>query len=207
MVSDSGKDWDQKLPLVMYAIRTHEQSSTGHSPFELVFGRQPRNLLDMAAELWEEENNEERPILEYIHKLKTHLQTVWEDVRHQLEKAQEVQKGYYDQGTKLRVLQPNDKVLILRPTSEQKLLAKWQGPYRVVKAVTPVTYLIELNNHPKLTQIYHINLLKKWENPENDNNASARGCLISPTNPLGLELCPTPQADQQKKFQYQRVPF
>ncbi|XP_069089507.1 uncharacterized protein [Pleurodeles waltl] len=198
IVNETGKDWDQKLPLVLYAIRTHEQSSTGHSPFELVFGRQPRNLLDMAAELWEEEDNEERPILDYIHKLKSHLQTVWEDVRRHLEEAQDNQKTYYDQGTKLRVLQPNDKVLILRPTSKHKLIAKWQGPYRIIRAVTPVTYLVELNNHPKRTQIYHINLLKKWEDPAIGNAALAKGYLITPSHPLGLELCPTSQGDPQK---------
>ncbi|KAJ1217121.1 hypothetical protein NDU88_004716 [Pleurodeles waltl] len=152
----------------------------------------------MAAELWEEENDEERPLLDYIQNLKAHLQTVWEDVRHHLEIAQQSQKASYDQGTKLRVLHPNDQVLIMRPTSEHKLLAKWKGPYCVIKAVTPVTYLIELSNNPKRTQIYHINLLKKWENPGDNSDRPATGYMVTPTNSLGLELCPTLQPDKQK---------
>ena len=66
VVSDTGKDWNRKLQLVLFAIRCHEQSSTGFSPFELLFGRQPRTLLDMAAEQWEEEEDESRAILESV---------------------------------------------------------------------------------------------------------------------------------------------
>ncbi|KAJ1142593.1 hypothetical protein NDU88_008907, partial [Pleurodeles waltl] len=137
-INETGKDWDQKLPLVLYAIRTHEQASTGHSPFELVFGRQPRSLLDMAVESWEAEAEEAgTPLLEYAEKLRNHLHSLWTDVHANLEQAQQTQKSYYDKGSKLRVLQPEDQVLIMRPTSDHKLLAKWQGPYRVIKAVSP----------------------------------------------------------------------
>ncbi|KAJ1165248.1 hypothetical protein NDU88_005676 [Pleurodeles waltl] len=32
VISDSGRDWEKKLTLVLYALRTDIQSSTGHSP-------------------------------------------------------------------------------------------------------------------------------------------------------------------------------
>ncbi|KAJ1154988.1 hypothetical protein NDU88_007726 [Pleurodeles waltl] len=122
----------------------------------------------MAVETCEEEaEGEGRPLLEYVHNLKSHLQVLWEEVRQNMEQAQTIQKHYYDRGSKLRIFLPEDQVLIMRPTSEQKLLARWQGPYRVVRAVSPVTYLIEINANPKKTQIYHVNLLKKWEVAEN----------------------------------------
>ncbi|KAJ1144831.1 hypothetical protein NDU88_011125 [Pleurodeles waltl] len=143
----------------------------------------------MAAEIWEEEG--EKPLLEYVQEIKSQLQMVWEDIRSQMERAQSKQKSYYDQGAKARQLQPNDKVLILRPSSESKLLAKWQGPYTVLKPVSPVTYLIELSKNPKRVQIYHINLLKKWVEPTMSVTAAATGFMVTPEKPLDIELCPT----------------
>ncbi|KAJ1179410.1 hypothetical protein NDU88_004644 [Pleurodeles waltl] len=70
----------------------HKEASTGHSPFELFFGRQPQTLLDVAEEQWEETEEESRDILTYTRKLKENLHNVWEDVRSHVEESQERQK-------------------------------------------------------------------------------------------------------------------
>ena len=36
-------DWERYLPLVLYTYRTAVHSSTGVSPFQLMFGRQPKS--------------------------------------------------------------------------------------------------------------------------------------------------------------------
>ena len=41
-VSEEGKDWDRLLPSVRFAYREVPQSSTGFSPFELLYGRSVR---------------------------------------------------------------------------------------------------------------------------------------------------------------------
>ncbi|KAJ8353788.1 hypothetical protein SKAU_G00213550 [Synaphobranchus kaupii] len=45
-----GRNWDQLLPFVLFAIREVPRASTGFSPFELLYGRRPRGLLDLAKE-------------------------------------------------------------------------------------------------------------------------------------------------------------
>ena len=54
-------------------------------------------------------------------------------VKENLEKAQEKQKHWYDQGARVRQFEVGDPVLVLLPTTTDKLLAQWQGPYLVVK--------------------------------------------------------------------------
>ncbi|KAJ1154339.1 hypothetical protein NDU88_007091 [Pleurodeles waltl] len=70
---------------------------------------QPKTLLVMAAELWEEDENGEKPLLEYTSELKSRLQTIWEDVRGHMEKAQEKQKRYYDRNTQVRSFVEGDE--------------------------------------------------------------------------------------------------
>ncbi|KAL1258958.1 hypothetical protein QQF64_009535 [Cirrhinus molitorella] len=53
VAAEDKRDWDQMLPYVLYGIREVPQASTGFTPFKLLFGRQPRGLLDVAREAWE----------------------------------------------------------------------------------------------------------------------------------------------------------
>lgn len=41
--------------------------------------------------------------------------------------------------------------MILLPTVENKLMARWDGPYVVKKRVTPVTYQIDRNDRKNAT--------------------------------------------------------
>ena len=50
MIEEDGKDWDQLLPYLLFAIREVPQSSTGFGPFELLYGRWPWGLLDLARD-------------------------------------------------------------------------------------------------------------------------------------------------------------
>ena len=49
-VDKEGKDWDKMIPYLLFAYREVPQSSTGFSPFELLYGRGP---LDILREAWE----------------------------------------------------------------------------------------------------------------------------------------------------------
>ncbi len=42
VAAEDRRDWDQILPYVLFGIREVPQASTGFTPFELLFGRQPR---------------------------------------------------------------------------------------------------------------------------------------------------------------------
>uniref|UniRef100_A0A9J7Y940 Gypsy retrotransposon integrase-like protein 1 n=1 Tax=Cyprinus carpio carpio TaxID=630221 RepID=A0A9J7Y940_CYPCA len=54
VAADDRRDWDQMLPYVLFGICEVPQASTGFTPFELLFGRQPRGLLDVAKDAWEQ---------------------------------------------------------------------------------------------------------------------------------------------------------
>ncbi len=52
-VHEDAKNWDKWLEPLLFAVREVPQASTGFSPFELLYGRQPRGVLDVLRETWE----------------------------------------------------------------------------------------------------------------------------------------------------------
>ena len=52
---------------------------------------------------------------------------------------------------------------MLLPTSINKLLAQWQGPYCILQRVGKVNY--EVTDKRKRKKVIHVNMLKKWFPP------------------------------------------
>lgn len=53
-------------------------------------------------------------------------------------------------------------MLLLPPTSSYKLLAKWQGTFVVTRQVGDLYHEARRTDRGDLRQIYHLNLLKRW---------------------------------------------
>ena len=173
-VEDSGKDWDQWLPYLLFAYREVPQASTGFSPFELLYAHQVRGPLDVLKETWEGEKSGGTNIISYVLKMREKLEAASALARGNLQRAQERQKVWYDRSARKRCFEAGDKVLLLLPSSENKLLAKWQGPYAVTRQMGPVTYEVHMPDRRKKHQVYHVNMLKKWsERPEQLPEVSA----------------------------------
>ncbi len=162
-VSETGKDWDKWLPYLLFAYREVPQASTGFSPFELLFAHQVRGPLDVLKDSWEANDKlRKQNILSYILKMSERLQRVTTMAQENLQQSQLKQKAWYDKKARARTFQPGEQVLLLLPTSDNKLLAKWQGPFQVKRKVGSVTYEIEIPSRQQPLQILHVNMLKKW---------------------------------------------
>ncbi|GFU17987.1 gypsy retrotransposon integrase-like protein 1 [Trichonephila clavipes] len=56
-VQEHGSDWDLHLPLLLFAYRGNTHSTTGMSPFQLVYGRLPSGPISLLKEVWVGERN------------------------------------------------------------------------------------------------------------------------------------------------------
>jgi transposase InsO family protein len=160
-----GVDWDVMLPYLLFAYREVPQASTGFSPFELLYGHHVRGPLDVLSETWQSSTRSEESVVSHVLSIRDKLEKMKCIADVNLEQAQLQQKRWYDKNARKREFRPDDMVLLLLPTASSKLLAQWQGPFRVVKKVGHVNYEIEMPHRRKKRQIYHTNLLKKWEPP------------------------------------------
>ncbi len=165
-VHEDAKNWDKWLEPLLFAVREVPHASTGFSPFELLYGRQPHGVLDVLRETWEEGPSESKNEIQHVLDLRTKLHTLGQLSMENLLQAQDKQSRLYNRGTRLRKFAPGDIVLVLLPTSSSKLLAKWQGPFEVTRRVGDLNYEVVRTDRSGARQIYHLNLLKKWSEVE-----------------------------------------
>ncbi len=116
----------------VHCARSHKPPR-GFPPFELLYGRQPRGVLDVLRETWEEGPSGSKNEIQHVLDLRTKLHTLGQLSMENLLQAQDKQSRLYNRGTRLCNFAPGDKVLVLLPTSSSKLLAKWQGPFEVTR--------------------------------------------------------------------------
>ncbi len=144
VAADDRRDWDQMLPYVLFGIREVPQASTGFTPFELLFGRQPRGLLDVAKEAWEHQQpTPHQSLVEHVTEMRQRIDRVMPLVWEHLAKAQQAQARHYNRAAQPQEFQTGDLVMVLVPTAACKFLVMWRGPYMVVEKVGPVTYRTE----------------------------------------------------------------
>uniref|UniRef100_A0A1X7U6I7 Integrase catalytic domain-containing protein n=1 Tax=Amphimedon queenslandica TaxID=400682 RepID=A0A1X7U6I7_AMPQE len=159
LIREDGRDWDKFIPYVLFTYREVPQTTTGFSPFELLFGREVRGHLDVLKEEWEAREKTIESVVSHIIGMQERMQVMSELVKENTEKQQAKQKRWYDRTTRERELSPEDKVLVLLPTSSNKLLAQWRGPYKIVQRIGKVYYEVQISKR----KIFHINLLREWQ--------------------------------------------
>ena len=157
------RNWDRMLPYVLFAYREVPQATLGFSPFELLYGRDVRGPLDVLREEWITSSEAELDILSFVMDVKERMQLAKEIVEKNAKEVKAKQKEYYDRGTREIEFKAGDKVLLLLPSGPKKFVAKWQGPYRIVKKTGKVTYEIEMPDKGNRKQVFHVNHLKRWK--------------------------------------------
>ena len=160
---DGGKDWDKQIPYLLFAYREVPQSSTGFSPFELLYGRDVRGPLDILRETWEASSKSDETVVSHVLETQRRLNEMADIVGQNLAMRQEAQKHWYDKRARMREFKRGDPVLVLLPTSTDKLTAQWQGPYQVLDRKGKVTYLVDMHDKKKRRRVFHVNMLKAFQ--------------------------------------------
>ena len=103
--------------------------------------------------------------MSYVLTIQERLAQLRDMVHDNLQNAQANQKQWYDRHARNRQFQPGDQVLVLLPTSTNKLLAEWRGPYPILRKVSDVNYEVKLTDGRKKKRILHVNMLRERHSP------------------------------------------
>ena len=142
------RDWDQHLPLVLWAYRTAVQESTKCTPAVLMFGHELRTPVDLVFGPPPEPELEGAPGMDYLYSLRERLQLVHEKTRKALSDAGLRQKRAYDFRCTGQDFAPGEQVWVYSPERKKglspKLMSQWVGPCTVLERLSDVVYRVRL---------------------------------------------------------------
>ena len=163
--------WDKFLQPLLFAYREVPHTSTGFSPFELIFGYHVRGPLFLLKEklLDGSRDPDQIPMTSHVLDIRNKIKDFMKISNENEKCAKTKQKVYFDKKTRKRSFKMGDKVLLLLPTSSNKLLAEWKGPFEVIRKLNDVDYLVRIQDKER---VYHVNMLKQFHERSPDQIVS-----------------------------------
>ena len=147
-VEKHGRDWNHYLPYLLYAYRVSAQESVCESPFFLLYGCDPRQLIDEALSC------PSAPYVvdtdDYKSELVHGLSDAWKVAAQCIQTAQGRQKTAYDLRAKKLNYRICDRVMVHMPHESTRKAAKlarqFFGPFQILRS--------DLSTGPMNLQIY-----------------------------------------------------
>ena len=152
--------WEEHLQLLLYIYRTTKHSSTGFSPFEVLFGSNPplQQVPDLCRPLFPEPSN-------YCEQLKNKLASLREMVDSNLVESADRQQNSY-KGSFRSPLEPGQQVLLNNPCAS-KLEPRWTGPWLIREIQGPLTVTLTKGD---VERTVHINRVRPLLAEDLDSN-------------------------------------
>lgn len=165
-IQEDHRHWDEHLPELMFAINTAKHETTGFSPAFLNFGREPLLPTSLYAAYTKITNSDRGNPSQ-------RLQSTLELVRINLAKAYAKQSHHYN--LRKREWKPNIGKWIFIKTHHlsnathkftAKLAPKFDGPYQIIKFVSPV--IVKIITEQRKIRTAHIQHTKPTTPPPNE---------------------------------------
>ena len=154
-------DWQHHIHKLCLAYNSSSHSTTGFSPFFLMFGRQVKLPIDL---MYGTNRTEPDTTASFAQKLKEGLQEAYKLVREKCQAEHKRQKALYDERVHGKPFSPGDLVWLHSPAvprgRSRKLHHPWKGPLKVVERLGESNYKIKSLQGRKKTQIVHFDRLK-----------------------------------------------
>lgn len=127
MYTNSSKnDWDEWLPYACFCYNTTPHTSSGFTPYELVYGQKP--MIPSSIHRAPTCTNFD----DYDKELKHRLQSAWRIAMDHIDQSKETSKGHYDKNSRPKEFKIGDQVLYRNQTRSGKLDQLWDGPFEIV---------------------------------------------------------------------------
>lgn len=160
------RDWDEKLPLALFAYRSSPQESTGETPNMLMLGREVHLPIDLSADLCKDDRELDRGLdTDYAENLRNKMRLAHERARENTSESSRRQKKVYDRKAHAHELTVGQFVWCYNSARTKglspKLQRRWKGPFLIIHRLSDVVYRIQAKNRGK-KMVVHADRLKPY---------------------------------------------
>ena len=168
LVKKNIKAWDELLAHAEFAFNRAPSKATGLSPFQIVYGQNPRTPLDLTSLptptkfSWEAEKRAKE------------IQDLHVHIRERIERANNQAMAHANKRKKHVAYQPGDLVwLHLRKERfpgkrKSKLMPRSDGPFEVLEKIGPNAYTIDLPGDYGVSATFNVADLSPYYDPNDD---------------------------------------
>jgi len=151
-------NWAEALPVAQFAHNAWPNATTKHSPFSLIMGWEPRTM-------WTQKPTSTPSVDQRLEEMAIRRQHAQDCIKHAQElmaKRGKTRFIPYQEGAQVWLEGTNLRTFY--PTA--KLAPKRHGPFRIKKALSAVSYELELPSTWKIHPVFHANLLTPYKETE-----------------------------------------
>jgi hypothetical protein len=190
VVTESQRDWQDRLPMIVAAYNATYHETTGHSPYYLVFGCEYRIPLDLILSTGGTDRVEDRQ--EYANQLRERIEDAYKLVNERLKTTTERMKQRYDMKVKPIQFEIGQLALYYCPRKQVRRSQKWRRMQQlciIVKKLNDVLYCVKLGPKAKSIVVHVDRLCKfsgdpppKWVQRIPRQSADESGCCSGGNN-------------------------
>ncbi|GFX37636.1 retrovirus-related Pol polyprotein from transposon 17.6 [Trichonephila clavipes] len=188
VIREDPRSWDRQLPFLLFAYREVPNTTTGVSPFRLLYGREARGPLAILKSSWAGEihlpTNISQSAADYLQEMKINMEKAAESASLTAAQKQKAYGDYFNKRSSVKNFSIGEPVVLLIPDSSNKIYARWTGPGEIIQHHPPHSYKVKLPDGT--VRHVHVNKIRKYH-----PRTLAVGVIFEGDHEFG-EIHPTP---------------
>ncbi|GFT84596.1 retrovirus-related Pol polyprotein from transposon opus [Trichonephila clavipes] len=188
VIREDPRSWDRQLPFLLFEYREVPNTTTGVSPFRLLYGREARWPLAILKSSWASEihlpTNISQSAADYLQEMKINMEKAAESASLTAAQKQKAYGDYFNKRSSVKNFSIGEQVVLLIPDSSNKIYARWTGPGEIIQHHPPHSYKVKLSDGT--VRHVHVNKIRKYH-----PRALAVGVIFEGDHEFG-EIHPTP---------------
>ncbi|GFU75630.1 hypothetical protein TNCV_2863441 [Trichonephila clavipes] len=148
VIREDPRSWDRQLPFLLFAYREIPNTTTGVSPFRLLYGREARGPLAILKSSWAGEihlpTNISQSAADYLQEMKINMEKAAESASLTAAQKQKAYGDYFNKRSSVKNFSIGEQVILLISDSSNKIYARWTGPGEIIQHHPPHSYKVKL---------------------------------------------------------------